>query len=93
MLNRKASWLPKEPVNWVLSDMVIPAEKSLNVLIQWLREKKAKNFVWTLKFAEMDEFGLIEKARTELRKMKCEFVMRHLANYGKEVCVIGKANK
>jgi len=50
-------WMASEPVDYLMADLSMPPNISLQVLERWLGQKMCTYFIWTIKFSyqETDE--------------------------------------
>ncbi|KAL6078436.1 FtsJ domain-containing protein [Balamuthia mandrillaris] len=86
-----ALWTPNRQVDTVLCDMLFAADRSSEVLLSWAKEKRCKNFIWTLKFTGKNQYEtVLPKVREGLKRLGVPFVIRHLTNHGNELVVIGR---
>lgn len=74
--------------------MLIPARKSVDILMKWITKKLCKHFVWTLKFTgKLDYQPVLQMVRDRLGSTGCHFVTRHLPSHGNEIVVVGSVSK
>jgi 23S rRNA (cytidine2498-2'-O)-methyltransferase len=83
------TYRPEHPVDWLLCDVIAPAEQSAELLLSWLREHKCRKFVVTLKTRAGQDEAVLERVGRELPAW-CEeaFLLRLSANK-KEICAFG----
>jgi 23S rRNA (cytidine2498-2'-O)-methyltransferase len=83
------SYEPKRPVDWLLCDVVAAPGRSIELLMRWVREQWAANFVVTIKFKGTEEYGLLERLKHALPPLCQEFHLTRLWANRNEVCAFG----
>ncbi|GAM21331.1 hypothetical protein SAMD00019534_045060 [Acytostelium subglobosum LB1] len=84
------TWEPEEPVDWLFNDMALPPMKSVKVLERWIKERQCSQFAWTLKFVGESEYDAVTDAvETMMKCYNVSYTIRHLANHGNELVVVG----
>jgi len=77
------------PVDWLLCDVIAPAEASAGLLLQWLRARWCRHFVVTLKVRDTEGMGTVTKLKHELPALTCDFFLTRLCANKKELTVFG----
>ena len=83
---------PESPVDWLLCDVIAAPERSIGLLLQWLREGWARRFVVTIKFKGKDDYGLLEQLKHALSEQCAEFFLTRLCANKNEACAFGVAD-
>jgi 23S rRNA (cytidine2498-2'-O)-methyltransferase len=79
----------KHPADWLLCDVIVPAESSSSLLIEWLQRKWCRNFVVTLKTKDAEEGQALTRLKSEMPALTREFFLNRLCANKKEVTVLG----
>ncbi len=82
---------PPQTVDWLVCDVIAAPQRSIDLLLEWLREKRMRNFVVTIKFKGHDEYALLEKLKREAPPLCTEFRLKRLTANKNEVCAFGVA--
>ncbi len=82
---------PPQPVDWLLCDVIAPPEKTVELLVEWLRRKWCRRFIVTVKLKEEASAPAVERLRGELPSLAGELLLTHLCANKKEVCAFGTA--
>ena len=80
---------PGASVDWLLCDVVAAPERSVDLLLHWLREGLTRHFVMTLKFKGQEEYGLVDRLKHALPGLCDDFYLVHLCANKNEVCAFG----
>jgi 23S rRNA (cytidine2498-2'-O)-methyltransferase len=80
---------PPQTVDWLVCDVIAAPQRSIDLLLEWLREKRMRNFVVTIKFKGHDEYALLERLKKEAPPLCAEFRLLHLCANKNEVCAFG----
>jgi len=80
---------PEGPVDWLLCDVIAQPERSIALVLDWVRRRLARRFVVTIKFTGHDRYAELD-ALAQLLPGECEelFLTRLQANKN-EVTVFG----
>lgn len=84
-------YAPDEQVDWLLCDVAAVPERSIEMLDEWLGEKRCRRFCVTLKLKGDDPFGPVDAARAMLARHKVHATVRQLAANKNELTVYGSA--
>ncbi len=95
MRNRQVTFLPgdafkfepPEPVDWLLCDVVAPAERTAELLLTWLAHGWCRHFVVTLKLKDSPVHDALLTLKRDLPAFRREFFLKRLCASKREVCV------
>jgi len=80
---------PPQTVDWLVCDVIAAPQRSIDLLLEWLREKRMRNFVVTIKFKGQDEYALLETLKREAPPLCADFRLLRLCANKNEVCAFG----
>lgn len=80
---------PPQTVDWLVCDVIAAPQRSIDLLLEWLREKRMRNFVVTIKFRGTDEYHLLDILKHEAPPLCSEFRLTRLCANKNEVCAFG----
>jgi len=80
---------PPQTVDWLVCDVIAAPQRSMDLLLEWLRERRMRNFVVTIKFRGTDEYHLLDILRREAPPLCTEFHLTRLCANKNEVCAFG----
>ncbi|MCB1278513.1 SAM-dependent methyltransferase [Prosthecobacter sp.] len=80
---------PPQTVDWLVCDVIAAPQRSIDLLIEWLREKRMRNFIVTIKFKGHDEYPLLDVLKREAQPLCAEFHLTRLCANKNEVCAFG----
>lgn len=80
---------PPQTVDWLVCDVIAAPQRSMDLLLEWLRERRMRNFVVTIKFKGHDEYALLETLKREAPPLCTEFRLKRLSANKNEVCAFG----
>ncbi len=83
------SYVPESPVDWLLCDGIASPERSVSLLIDWVRHHRARRFVLTIKFKDHEDYLLLDHLKHALPPMCDEFFLTHLCANKNEACAFG----
>ncbi|TDU70922.1 23S rRNA (cytidine2498-2'-O)-methyltransferase [Prosthecobacter fusiformis] len=82
---------PEQPVDWLICDIIAAPQRSIDLLLEWLRERQMRRFIVTLKFKGTDEYALMDQLK-ELAPPLCQdFRLNRLCANKNEVTAFGIA--
>lgn len=84
---------PPQIVDWLVCDVIAAPQRSIDLLLEWLREKRMRNFVVTIKFKGHDEYALLETLKREAPLLCADFHLKRLCANKNEVCAFGVAKQ
>ena len=82
---------PDAPVDWLICDIIAAPQRSIDLLLEWLREKQMRRFIVTLKFKGTDEYHLLDQLKAEAPQMCSDFRLTRLCANKNEVTAFGVA--
>lgn len=80
---------PPQTVDWLVCDVIAAPQRSIDLLLEWLREKRMHNFIVTIKFKGHDEYPLLDILKREAPPLCAEFHLTRLCANKNEVCAFG----
>lgn len=80
---------PPQTVDWLVCDVIAAPQRSIDLLLEWLREERMRNFVVTIKFRGTDEYHLLDILKREVPPLCSEFHLTRLCANKNEVCAFG----
>jgi 23S rRNA (cytidine2498-2'-O)-methyltransferase len=87
------SYKPEAPVDWLLCDVIAAPERSIGLLVDWLRERCARRFVVTIKFKGREDYAMLEQLKHALPPLCGEFHLTRLCANKNEACAFGEAKE
>jgi len=80
---------PSQLVDWLVCDVIAAPQRSMDLLLEWLRERRMRHFIVTIKFKGHDEYALLEEIKQKAPPLCAEFHLKHLTANKNEVCAFG----
>jgi len=80
---------PETPVDWLICDIIAAPQRSIDLLLEWLREKQMRRFIVTLKFKGADEYHLMDQLKQEAPPLCADFRLTRLCANKNEVTAFG----
>jgi 23S rRNA (cytidine2498-2'-O)-methyltransferase len=80
---------PERPVDWLLCDVIAAPERSITLLLDWIRRRRARRFVVTIKFKGQDDYPVLEQLKHALPHLCDEFFLTRLCANKNEACAFG----
>jgi 23S rRNA (cytidine2498-2'-O)-methyltransferase len=80
---------PPQTVDWLVCDVIAAPQRSIDLLLEWLRERRMRNFIVTIKFKGHDEYALLETLKRDAPPLCAEFHLTRLCANKNEVCAFG----
>lgn len=80
---------PPQTVDWLVCDVIAAPQRSIDLLLEWLREKRMRHFIVTIKFKGHDEYPLLDFLKREAPPLCTEFHLTRLCANKNEVCAFG----
>jgi 23S rRNA (cytidine2498-2'-O)-methyltransferase len=84
---------PETPVDWLLCDVIAAPERSIGLLIDWLRERRTRRFVVTIKFKGREDYAKLEQLKHALPRLCDEYFLTRLCANKNEACAFGEAKE
>ncbi|MDZ4403143.1 SAM-dependent methyltransferase [Prosthecobacter sp.] len=82
---------PPQTVDWLVCDVIAAPQRSIDLLLEWLSEKRMRNFIVTIKFKGHDEYSLLDMLKRDAPPLCAEFHLTLLCANKNEVCAFGVA--
>lgn len=82
---------PDQTVDWLICDIIAAPQRSIDLLLEWLREQRMRRFIVTIKFKGADEYALLDQLKREARPLCTDFRLTRLCANKNEVCAFGSA--
>ena len=76
-------------MDWLVCDVIAAPQRSIDLLLEWLGEKRMRNFVVTIKFKGHDEYAVLETLKREAAPLCADFYLNRLCANKNEVCAFG----
>jgi 23S rRNA (cytidine2498-2'-O)-methyltransferase len=83
------TFAPDEPVDWLLCDVIAAPERSINLLLDWARQRRARHFVVTIKFKGHAGYAQLDALKAGLMPLTGEFYLTRLCANKNEACAFG----
>ncbi|MFM8469938.1 MAG: SAM-dependent methyltransferase [Limisphaerales bacterium] len=80
---------PPEPVDWLLCDVIAAPERSIELVLDWARERRCRRFIVTIKFKGQGDYGKLAPLKHALPSLCKEFFLTRLCANKNEACVMG----
>jgi len=85
-------FLPDAPVDWLLCDVIAAPERSIELVLDWLKRKQTKYFVVTIKFKGEQDYGKLEVLKQALPALCAEARLLRLCANKNEACAFGMSH-
>jgi 23S rRNA (cytidine2498-2'-O)-methyltransferase len=82
---------PPAPVDWLVCDVIAAPERSIELLLQWLKGGWTRRFVVTIKFKGAEDYCQLERLKQELPLLCVDFFISRLCANKNEACAFGVA--
>lgn len=82
---------PEQPVDWLICDIIAAPQRSIDLLLEWLRERQMRRFIVTIKFKGADEYHLLDQLKEQAAAFCSDFRLTRLCANKNEVCAFGVA--
>ena len=83
---------PEKPVDWLICDIIAAPQRSIDLLLEWLRERQMRRFIVTLKFKGTDEYHLMDQLKEQAPALCQDFRLSRLCANKNEVTAFGIAS-
>lgn len=80
---------PELPVDWLLCDVIAAPERSVGLLLDWLRARRCRRFIVTIKFKGQADYAKLDPLKHALPTLAEEFFLVRLCANKNEACVAG----
>lgn len=82
-------FVPEVPVDWLLCDVIAAPERSIGLVLDWVRERRCRQFIVTIKFKGQADYAKLEPLKHALPPLCKEFFLTRLCANKNEACVMG----
>lgn len=82
-------FVPETPVDWLLCDVIAAPERSIGLVLEWVRERRCRHFVVTVKFKGHADYAQLDVLKREMPRHVASFQLMHLCANKNEACVFG----
>jgi len=82
-------FVPETPVDWLLCDVIAAPERSIGLVLEWVRERRCRHFVVTIKFKGHADYAQLDVLKREMPRHAASFQLMHLCANKNEACVFG----
>ncbi len=80
---------PDALVDWLLCDVIAAPERSVELVLDWVRQRRCRRFVVTIKFKGHGDYAQLEPLKHVLPPLCEEFFLTRLCANKNEACVAG----
>lgn len=80
---------PEQTVDWLICDIIAAPQRSIDLLLEWLREGRMRQFIVTIKFKGADEYALLDALKTACPPLCSDFRLTRLCANKNEVTAFG----
>ena len=80
---------PLQMVDWLICDVIAAPQRSIDLLLEWLGERRMRHFIVTIKFKGADEYPLLEQLKQHAPPLCADFRLTRLCANKNEVCAFG----
>jgi len=84
------SFKPSAQVDWLLCDVIAAPERSIGLLLDWAKNKRARRFIVTIKFKGHADYCKLETLKQAMPPLCAEFYLTRLCANKNEVCAFGE---
>jgi 23S rRNA (cytidine2498-2'-O)-methyltransferase len=82
---------PEQTVDWLICDIIAAPQRSIDLLLEWLRDHRMRRFIVTIKFKGADEYALLDQLKHEVPPLCSDFRLTRLCANKNEVSAFGSA--
>ncbi len=87
------AYKPTAPADWLLCDVIAAPERSIGLLMDWLRERRARRFAVTIKFKGREDYAKLEQLKHALPRLCGEYFLTRLCANKNEACAFGEGKE
>ena len=80
---------PPSTVDWLVCDVIAAPQRSIDLLLDWLRDARMRHFVVTIKFKGADEYAVLDQLKKQAAPICTDFRLKRLCANKNEVCAFG----
>jgi 23S rRNA (cytidine2498-2'-O)-methyltransferase len=82
---------PEQCIDWLICDIIAAPQRSMDLLLEWLRGKRMRRFIVTIKFKGTDEYPLLDQLKRVAPSFCSDFRLTRLCANKNEVTAFGVA--
>jgi 23S rRNA (cytidine2498-2'-O)-methyltransferase len=76
-------------VDWLLCDVIAAPGRSIELLMNWVRQRWARRFVVTVKFKGHADYPVLDRLKQDLPPLCSEILVTRLCANKNEACAAG----
>lgn len=80
---------PEAAVDWMVCDVIAAPERNVELLEQWVKERRMKHFVVSIKFKIDSDFSVVDRLAKSVAPHCQEFRLLQLSANKNEACAMG----
>jgi 23S rRNA (cytidine2498-2'-O)-methyltransferase len=80
---------PKQPVDWLVCDVIAAPERSIDLVLEWARRRWARQFVVTIKFKGTEDYPQLDRLIGALPEVSDDWRLTRLCANKNEACALG----
>lgn len=80
---------PAAQADWLLCDVIAAPRRSIDLLLEWLRARRMRRFIVTIKFIGSADYALLDDLKTQVPPLCAEFHLTRLSANKNEACAFG----
>lgn len=82
-------FVPEQTVDWLVCDVIAAPERSIALLLDWVKQQRARRFIVSIKFKGSAEYALLDPLKAELAALCREHYLTRLCANKNEACAFG----
>ncbi len=82
-------FIPDHPVDWMVCDVIAAPERSVELLERWVRERRMRHFVVSIKFKADSDHSIVNSLANSVAPACAEFRLLQLSANKNEACAAG----
>ncbi len=82
-------FIPAQPVDWLVCDVIAAPERSIALLLDWVKQHRARRFIVSIKFKGGAEYPQLDPLKAELAAHCREYYLTRLCANKNEACSFG----
>jgi 23S rRNA (cytidine2498-2'-O)-methyltransferase len=84
------TFVPDRPVDWLICDVIATPERSIQLALEWARNRRCRQLIVTIKFKGHDQYDSLDRLKHELPPLMTDFGVARLCANKNEACVFGR---
>ena len=80
---------PPSVVDWLVCDVIAAPQRSIDLLLEWLKAACMRHFVVTIKFKGGDDYGVLDQLKVDAAQYCSDFRLKRLCANKNEVTAFG----